>query len=77
MKFKEELQALSENYKSKKLENFKKILLDTASKGERTVTIDEGLYDKWVVYWLDSENIDYVYGGHQKDGFFIIVSWEK
>ena len=40
MNFKEELQALSANYNSQKLEHVKSILLKVASNGEKTTTLE-------------------------------------
>lgn len=75
MNFKEELQTLSENYNSPKLENIKNILKKSASNGERTITIDSNLYDKYVINWLEAQGFGVKETLDQRDGDFIRVSW--
>ena len=75
MNFKEELQTLSENHNSPKLEHVKGILKKVASNGEKTTTLDSNLYDKWVVNWLTCQGLDVKETFDQRDGDFIRVKW--
>lgn len=75
MNFKEELQTLSENYDSPRLEHVKSILKKVASNGERLTVLDGNLYDKWVVNWLRAQGFDLEETCDQREGNFLRVTW--
>jgi hypothetical protein len=75
MTFKEELESLTVNYNSPKLEDVKQKLKQTASNGERTITFDSKFYDKHVINWLVSQGLDVKETSDQREGDFIRVSW--
>ena len=75
MNFKEELQTLSENHNSPKLEHVKNILKKVASNGEKTTTLDSHLYDKWIVNWLKAQEFDVKETSDHRQGDFLRVSW--
>ena len=75
MNFKEELQTLSENHNSPKLENVKSILKKVASNGEKTTTLDSNLYDKWVVNWLKAQGFEVKETLDKRQGDFLRVCW--
>jgi hypothetical protein len=75
MNFKEELQTLSENHNSPKLEYVKSILKKVASNDEKTTTLDSNLYDEWVVNWLKAQGFEVKETLDQRQGDFLRVSW--
>ena len=75
MNFKEELNTMSENYNSEKIENVKRILKKSASNGKKEATIDSRDYDKWVVKWLIAQGLTVKETCDQREGDFIRVSW--
>ena len=75
MNFKEELQTLSENHNSPKLEHVKSILKKVASNGEKTTTLDSQFYDIWVIKWLIAQGFDVKETLDQREGDFIRIKW--
>jgi hypothetical protein len=75
MTFKEELESLTVNYNSPKLEDVKRKLKQTASDGKRTMTIDSKFYDTHVIRWLNSQGLEVKETFDQREGDFIRVSW--
>ena len=75
MTFKEELESLTVNYKSPKLEYVKLKLKQTASGGERTMTFDSKFYDNHVIRWLQTQGLEVKETFDQREGDFIRVSW--
>lgn len=75
MNFKEELQKLSENHNSPKLDCVKKVLKNRALFGQKTTTLNSSLYDDFVSNWLKSQGLEVKETLDYDDGYFITVTW--
>lgn len=76
MSFKEQLNLLSHNYKSRKLNYIKTALKEAALDGRRSATFNCTLYDESVINWLKAQGLTVKETLDQRDGDFITVSWE-
>lgn len=76
MSFKKQLNLLSHNYKSRKLNHIKTALKEAASDGKRSTTFNYTLYDESVVNWLKAQGLTVKETLDLRDGKFITVSWE-
>lgn len=77
MDFLEELVTLSENYKSPRLEEVKKLLRKEASDGKKSTNLNSQFYDPWVINYLRAQGITVEEVMDQRDGDFIRISWNK
>jgi hypothetical protein len=75
MGFLEEIQELSANHESPKLEDVKFRIKKHAFNGERKMTLAHSLYDKYVQKWLRAQGFTVFETSDQRDGDFITITW--
>lgn len=75
MGFLEEIQELTANHKSPKLDDVKFRIKKHAANGERKMTLDHSLYDNYVQNWLRAQGFSVIETFDQRDGDFITITW--
>jgi len=73
--FLEELQTLSKNFESPKLDAVKTKLKKAASEGKTTMSMDGG-YDKWIINWLEAQGVTVIQRSDQREGSWLEISWK-
>ena len=74
MNFREELNKIIPK-KSSKINKVKKILKDSAKKGDTSATLSKSFYDDDVVTYLRSEGFEVELVDDPRDGDYIFVKW--
>ena len=75
MDFLREIQTLTENYDSPKLEEVKNKIRKVATNGENELILNDGSYDKWVLDWFRIQGFFVEVTADQRDGNFARIRW--
>jgi hypothetical protein len=73
--FLQEVQTLTKNYNSPKIQEIKKRIKVAAATGKTRATFMYTFYDKDTINWLESEGFIVTETNDFRDGDFITVTW--
>ena len=75
MSFLKQVQEMSNNYKSHKIEDIKTRIQRVANMGKKQIILAQSLYDENAIKWLQAEGFEVKETPDDRDGNFITVKW--